>query len=482
MSHPVGSPHRRRILASIAIAVALTLALSGAAVEGAMRPAAAAPADDEAAFISAINQSRGANGLGGLSTDAAAANVARAWSGQMAGENLLHHNPNLRAEVEAYVTTAWQRLGENVGVGYSVSSLHDAFMASAGHRANILGDYNRVGVGVVREPSGRIWVTVVFIKGPALAPPAPVGSSPVGSVDMVMRVPGALRITGWVLDPDTVASSDVHVYIGGTGRAVRADRDRPDIAAAFPGYGGAHGFDVTIPVLPGVQDLCVYGINAAGGGGTSVLSCRPVSVQGTPGGAIDAVSWALGTITVSGWALDPDVEWPIAVHVYVDGVGASVSASAPRPDIAAVFPGYGAGHGFSATSYVGGGRHTVCAYGIGAGLGGNALLGCRVLDTPTDPRGALDAVSRVPGGIQASGWALDPETAQPIAVHVYAGPVGQPVSASANRPDIAVAFPGYGDRHGFQTTVPTGDGPVQVCAYGIGVGAGGNSLLGCRVV
>lgn len=473
---------RRRLLASIGIALALVLSLSVVAVEWSVRPAAAAPADDEAAFVAAINQSRAAAGLAALATDPAASQVARGWSGQMAGRDLLQHNPNLQAEVEAYVTTAWQRIGENVGVGYGVSSLHDAFMNSSGHRANILGDYNRVGVGVVRDASGRIWVTVVFIKGPALAPPAPVGQSPVGNVETVMRVPGALRIIGWALDLDTAASADVHIYVGGTGRAVRADRDRPDIAAAFPGFGGAHGFDVTIPVFPGTYDVCVYGINAAGGGGSSVLGCRRADAPGAPVGAIDSVSWVPGTATISGWALDPDVEWPIDVHVYVDGVGVRVNAGASRGDVAAAFPGYGPGHGFTAAVPLAGGRHTVCAYGIGAGLGGSSLLGCRTIDIPADPRGALDMVRRVPGGIQASGWALDPETAQPIAVHVYAGPVGQAVAASSARSDVGTAFPGYGDQHGFQTTVPTGDGPVQVCAYGIGVGAGGNSLLGCKVV
>ena len=207
----------------------------------------------------------------------------------MSSRNQLQHNPNLQAEVERYVTTAWQRIGENVGVGYSVSSLHDAFMNSSGHRANILGDFNRVGVGVVHEASGRIWVTVVFIKGPALAPPAPSGSSPRGNVEVIQRVPGAVRVSGWSLDPDTAAATDVHVYVGPYGKAVRADLARGDIANAFPGYGPAHGFDVTIPVLPGSYDVCVYAINAAGGGGNSVLACRSMHVSGTPTGSVDSV-------------------------------------------------------------------------------------------------------------------------------------------------------------------------------------------------
>jgi hypothetical protein len=190
-----------------------------------------------------------------------------------------------------------------------------------------------------------------------------------------------------------------------------------------------------------------------------------------------------GSVTVSGWSVDPDTTAVTDTHVYVDGVGVRTQAAGNRPDIGSAFPGYGSAHGFSATVGLGGGRHTVCSYGIGAGLGGNSLLGCRTIDLPADPRGALDGVQRgADGAVTASGWALDPETDQPIPVHVYARGVGQAVPADQSRPDVAQALPGYGDRHGFMATFPGGDGPVEVCAYGIGVGQGGNSLLGCRTV
>lgn len=124
----------------------------------------------------------------------------------------------------------------------------------------------------------------------------------------------------------------------------------------------------------------------------------------------------------------------------------------------------------------------MCAYGIGIAGGGNALLSCRTFEVSGSPLGALDLVRRAPGGIQAAGWALDPETAQPIPVHVYVGGAGHVLGADLSRGDIAAAFTGYGDRHGFDAVLPAGSEPVQVCAYAIGVGVGGNSLLGCRVV
>jgi hypothetical protein len=130
----------------------------------------AGPAEQEVALYQLANQARGQAGLGGLTRDPAADSVARGWSTQMAQANTLSHNPGLASTISAYVTNQWTRLGENVGVGYDAQGLHNAFMNSSGHRANILGDYNRVGIGAVYGGDGRLWVTVVFIKGPAVAP------------------------------------------------------------------------------------------------------------------------------------------------------------------------------------------------------------------------------------------------------------------------------------------------------------------------
>jgi hypothetical protein len=80
-------------------------------------------------------------------------------------------------------------------------------MASTGHRNNILGSYNRVGVGTARSADGRIWTTLVFIQGPALAPAAPVVSfAPFASaaalvnqqyVDFLGRPADAAALSSW---------------------------------------------------------------------------------------------------------------------------------------------------------------------------------------------------------------------------------------------------------------------------------------------
>ncbi len=144
---------RRRASALLA---ALAIVATGLAAAPAL---ASAP---ESSFVSQINAERAASGLAPVEVYWDLVDDARAHSMTMEAEDRLHHNPALGS-----VTTGWQALGENVGVGPSVGSLHDAFMASSGHRANILGDFNYVGVGVTQESDTKMWVTVVFMRGPA---------------------------------------------------------------------------------------------------------------------------------------------------------------------------------------------------------------------------------------------------------------------------------------------------------------------------
>ena len=129
---------------------------------------AAVDGSAERQFVAAINQERAARGLPALQVASDLTAVARRHSARMASSGNLHHNPNLGSDVGN-----WQKVGENVGVGPSVSAIHRAFMDSASHRANILGsDWVQVGVGV--EVRGdTIWVTEVFRLPMGSSQPAP---------------------------------------------------------------------------------------------------------------------------------------------------------------------------------------------------------------------------------------------------------------------------------------------------------------------
>lgn len=137
---------------------------------GAASPAGAATTSgaDEVELLQLHNEARASAGLPRVADDIAAREVARNWARTMADSAHLRHNPNVANDVSAWVTRDWTVIGENVGRGPSARVLHDAFMGSTGHRNNILGDFNRVGVGAARDGGGQLWVTVVFIKGPGM--------------------------------------------------------------------------------------------------------------------------------------------------------------------------------------------------------------------------------------------------------------------------------------------------------------------------
>ena len=122
------------------------------------RAATAADPPLETQFVSLINADRAHGGLPPLTVDPQLVAVARGWSDTLERAGSLSHNPDIEHELP----DGWTRWGENVGTGPSVASLEAAFMASAEHRANILGAFTLVGVGVDVTTSGVVWVTVDF--------------------------------------------------------------------------------------------------------------------------------------------------------------------------------------------------------------------------------------------------------------------------------------------------------------------------------
>ncbi len=187
----------RRILATGGLAAALI---------GTALPAMAATEANEitleAEFLADVNAEREAAGLNELYVHWDLVDDARAHSQVMMDSNHLHHNPDLGS-----VTDEWWRLGENVGVGPDSAILHEAFMNSEGHRRNILGDWDYVGVGVQVESEYKLWVTVVFMEA---WPGEPVGPQPVERAPepepaevAAASLPTATGATVGLVDPST---------------------------------------------------------------------------------------------------------------------------------------------------------------------------------------------------------------------------------------------------------------------------------------
>ncbi|AWB95914.1 hypothetical protein DCE93_09765 [Agromyces badenianii] len=350
--------------------------------------------------------------------------------------------------------------------------------------------------GINSGPGGHVQLGCMQVVVPDPSGLSEKGRAPVGNLEVIKGGVGQVEVSGWAIDPDTAASIQVHVYVDSFSMAVVANGERPDLAAVYPANGTKHGFGATMPASPGTHTVCAYGINTAAGG-NSLLGCRVVQVTApivekgrVPIGYLEGVSVDATGVTASGWAIDPDTAASIQVHVYVDSFSVATTASLDRADVGAAYPGYGAAHGYSQQVPAAPGPHSVCAYGINTGPGGPALLGCTTVIVPGHyindlgraPFGGLEAAIAKPGAIDVGGWAIDPDTSAPIAVHVYVDSFSVGITANLARTDVGNVYPAYGPTHGFWTTVTTTAGTHNVCAYAINNGAGGNVLLGCTTV
>ena len=317
-----------------------------------------------------------------------------------------------------------------------------------------------------------------------------VPTQPFGSFDAAVNAGNSVRVAGWAVDPQTQGPLEIHVYVDGQISGLVANRPRGDLAAHLGSWGSSHAFDGVIGAQPGQHNVCAYAINVGPGSHVS-LGCRSVLVlpphAERPFGSFDTLASVNGAINLAGWVIDPDTTDSIDVHVYVDGkLAGGTPANRNRGDVGAIFPGSGPFHGFEATFNAAPGPHNVCAYAINDGPPDHTLLACRSLTViPRDaaaPVGSVDLVVRSGGTVRVAGWSLDPDTNEPIAVHVYVGPAGTATTADRSRADIQ-AILNRGDRHGFDVVLPIPNGPTQVCAYGINNNAvGPNALLGCRTV
>ncbi|MGY1824804.1 hypothetical protein [Blastococcus sp. SYSU DS0541] len=220
--------------------------------------------------------------------------------------------------------------------------------------------------------------------------------------------------------------------------------------------------------------------------GLTVASGAAASVPLEPVGSFDSAGY-VDRLIVNGWTFDPETSAAISVHAYVDGRWAAWgTADGNRPDVAAVHPSYGAAHGWSLDlGSLPPGPHRVCVYAINVGRGQtNPLLGCRDVVVPGgghDPIGNVES-ARYEGRLLLRGWALDPETYEPIWMR---GTVdGLPISyelADRWRPDVEAAHPGTGPWRGWEIDAgPLLAGVHRACITAVNVGRGtGDTLLGC---
>jgi hypothetical protein len=310
---------------------------------------------------------------------------------------------------------------------------------------------------------------------------------PYGNVEAMEVDEGQALIAGWTIDPDASTPVDVHVYVNGALAAYGpANLSRPDVGAAHPGAGSARGFTFRAGLQPGDNQVCVYAINVPTPAWNPTLLCRSLRLDINPIGWLETATGASSSVTVTGWALDPETRSAIDVHAFVDGVDTTTySAGDRRTDIAAAYPRPGGQHGFSFSVPAAPGDRQVCVRARNVKQGPfDVLIGCRTVNVGVAPVGHLDAVSINAFQATVDGWALDLDTANPVDVQIWVdGRNTALVSASADRPDVGAVFPASGPAHGFRSTLTLPSGQHLVCVVAVNVlGGPGNSGLGCQTV
>lgn len=144
---------------AVLIAVLISFLASGVAQSKSTK------AEEE--LLRAVNQERKAHGLPALRSDEALAIAARKHAEHMAQEGRVAHQfpgePGLPARARA-AGARFRWLSENVDEGPNAAAIHQSFMKSPQHRANILdSDMDSAGVGVA-ERQGELFAVEDFSK------------------------------------------------------------------------------------------------------------------------------------------------------------------------------------------------------------------------------------------------------------------------------------------------------------------------------
>jgi len=169
----------RKLGATIIVAL---VGLSLLGLDATAASAETAPVDTGAAaseFVAHINDLRASQGLVPLEVSSALTSIAADWTQSMASSGVLSHRTNLGQ----VAPSSWTHLGENVGYGSEVASLHDAFVASPGHYANLVNPaFRYIGVAVVMSGS-TMWVTENFMSTSSPLSAASASSGDAGATD-----------------------------------------------------------------------------------------------------------------------------------------------------------------------------------------------------------------------------------------------------------------------------------------------------------
>lgn len=243
--------------------------------------------------------------------------------------------------------------------------------------------------------AGASVAIVAMSAGPAAA--ATTAHNPRVALDSLTRTGAVVSYRGWAVDPDMSGTVRIVVLLDTTVvRSTLANLSRPDVGRAHPSYGANRGFAGSLRLAAGPHRVCLMAGDLGSGSDTS-LGCKGFTAPGSKGvavvsrtatkrpvGRLDAFSYSPTThkLSVRGWAFDPNSTGSIFVDTMISGQSmGSAIVNRPRADVAKLYPGRGANHGFAYTmrTPVSPGNYRICSVAINSAAGGNTILPCKVI-------------------------------------------------------------------------------------------------------
>ena len=124
-------------------------------------------AAEEKQALNLLNADRKANGLPELKSNPQLNRLAQTYAQDMIDRGFFSHNdPEGKTPFQRMQAAgiSYNTAGENLAINTDVTAAEKAFMASSGHRANILNSaYTDVGIGVRRAGNGSVYLVQEFI-------------------------------------------------------------------------------------------------------------------------------------------------------------------------------------------------------------------------------------------------------------------------------------------------------------------------------
>lgn len=280
-----------------------------------------------------------------------------------------------------------------------------------------------------------------------------------GNLDTVTAAESGIRVQGWAFNLASAQSTNPAVTVNGKRFTLKASDSLDWFDSYFVGAGKKHGFNTVIPMEgSGPFEVCLFG--EASGAKHNCISQNLMLGEAT---SFDSATVQPGQITASGWSAVFGKQDSNYVWINVDGVGSAYLADQPVDWFEKFSPGSGLNHGFKAKIKAATGMHDVCVFAAASGK----IASCKRVNVPP-PRelGYLDGIEVGSAGVRVYGWSQMEGQRSPSYIWIDVDGKGTAYPSSAELSWFDSVFPGQGNSHGYDITLPLPPGSHRICVSG----------------